>query len=285
MGLDATVMCNCIQDGLKVPDEFADVFAIDGDGYPSLMIDYDGNEEKYHRFDKWVQEACPHDDMDIASERIANWYGVSLFRNELAHQNATGRLDTLLRELPNANGGCTSPEDAATMLQELRIFKETDGVKQKFVLVNEQTGDAVWEYIPQYEGKMIQSGSEGIQLGLDEAGFLIQTTQGQTVFRSSRFKQSLKNKEGTENHGNAEVEYIDLNSHQFFVCCTAISGEQIRWSNGEWENEKGQVRFEYPKHFYTETRDREVDEFQYIIEPLSAICEASVKTGNPIRWC
>ncbi|MGH1539244.1 MAG: hypothetical protein ACRBHB_02380 [Arenicella sp.] len=283
MGLDATVMCNCIRDGLKIPEEFENVFVMDEDGYPSLTLGYEGNEDIYQKFDGWVENSCSHEDMDKACERISNWYGVRVFQNTLSKLNRNNRFDTLLREIPDANGGITTSIAAKKMIEELKTFEVIDAFGKKHVLIDEESGEEIWEYIPQYGGKMILSGSEGINLGIDESGFFIVSDQGQELFRSNKFKQNLNNRGVTERHGSAEVEYVDLSNSYSFTCHSAISGKQIQWEDGSWENSKGQVRFEYPETFYTDVRDREPEEFKYIIEPLKIICEAAIETNNPIR--
>jgi len=285
MGLDATVMCSCIKKGLIIPCEFKDIFEIDEEGYPSLTIDYEGNELIHQKFDEWIANSCPHEDMEMAYERISNWYGVRVFQNTLFNLNKNNRFETLLSEIPEANGGVTTPINARKMLEELNIFLTFDTFSKKHVLVNEQSSEEIWEYVPQYEGRMILSGSEGVNLGIDENGFFIETDKGMELFRSNRFKQNLNNRGITERHGSAEVQYTDLNDGSTFTCSSAISGKQIQWDDGNWENEKGQVRFEYPENFKTEVKEREPGEFRYIIEPLKIICEASIETDNPIRWC
>lgn len=285
MGLDATVMCNCIKNGLKIPQEFVDIFEVDEEGYPNLTIDYSQNEDVHHKFDSWLANSCLHEDMNFASECITNWYGLRSFQNVLHNQNTNNRFNTLLKEIPNTNDGITTPKNAKHMLKELDKFEKLNDYGKKYILVNESNGEEIWEYIPQYEGKMILSGKENIELGLDEVSFFIVNAQGKELFRSNRFKQILTNQKLTENYDYAEVKFIDFNTGNSFTCFSAISGKKIQWPDGSWQNAQGKFRFEYPEFFYTNLVDRRADEFQYIIKPLKIICSASIETGNPIRWC
>ena len=51
------------------------------------------------------------------------------------------------------------------------------------------------------------------------------------------------------------------------------------------ENDKGQIRHEYPRLMHLARRKITADRFVYILEPLTVIFEASVAVGNPVHWC
>ena len=60
-------------------------------------------------YDLWVMEgACVHELMCIACERISNWAGLREFPHALRCVGES-RCATLLREIPDLNGGMTKP--------------------------------------------------------------------------------------------------------------------------------------------------------------------------------
>ncbi len=282
MGLDANVMCNCYKDGLDVPAEFCDLIYLDDEGYLDLRVSYDDNEELYTSFDLWVRDTCPHEDMDFACERIANWGGVSSFKRVLKSNNSE-RFKTLLSEIPEANGGKTAPESARKILNELDLFDELEVLEKTFVLLDCEEGTEIWQSSEETSSTFVISGEENIILSLDKDGFFI-AKDDEVLFQSKEFLQELLEPNKTERWEDGKVKYIDIVSGMEFVCYSTIPGEQITWPNGSWENEKGQVRFSFPRHYCTKYREDTPGEYSYITESLRTICEASVKTGNPIRW-
>lgn len=274
MGLDATVRCNCIKNGLSIPTEFQHAIILDSEGYYSLNLPYKGNEEIINRFDAWMASACTHEDMDLAFEHISNWSGLRKFQAILKSQPIT-EVSTLLLELPDTNSGLTSSSAAKNLLSELDKFEKLDNLGQKFVLVDSDTGDEVWEYVEVYAGQKILSGVENITLGVTPEGFFVKSKSGEYLFQSSRFEQNFID--------DVQTLFTDLESGFSFSCSSRI-GVPIPHKNGTWQDEKGQFNFNYPERLHTMYRDRKLREFDYIIIPLKRICTASIETGNPIRW-
>lgn len=103
MGLDASVGCNCMRDGKAKPCPVGPVL-LGEEGYWQLDLPWESHQREHVAFDVWRRTACEHEDMDAAGERVANWSGVSLFREAL-HAVGAEKFPALLSELPSANGG------------------------------------------------------------------------------------------------------------------------------------------------------------------------------------
>src|SRR5262245_19210109 len=174
MGLDASVMCNCYHQGLTLPPPMPpELIKIDEEGYLSLIVPYDDNEELYHQLRKWKKHACAHSDMNYARVRISNWSGYRAFQQALA-QTGWGHFPTLEVELPNSNGGFMSATSAAQALRELELFTDAE-LGSNIFLVNSETDEEIYEYIAGYGGVVILSGRAGIDIGFDERGLFVVT--------------------------------------------------------------------------------------------------------------
>jgi len=288
MGLNASVMCACYSKGLIPRPAFAHHLIVDEDGYLNLDLPFDGNEALYEQFDVWVQSACSHPGIQYAFVSVGTWAAYRSFMQALADLGWQ-RFPVLRQQLPQANGGLTPAEAARAMVQELDLFCRQPPFGIKYVLVDSGSGQVLQESIAAHEGKFIYSGPDALEIGLDEAGIFIlhQDLLGHRheVFRSTAFEQIVLEPNRTERHEPGRVRYKDLASGTLFECLTAIPGRTIPWPDGKTQNDKGQVRFEYPTKMVTEHRDRSPQDYVGIIEPLRTICKASIETGNPIRWC
>jgi hypothetical protein len=284
MGLNASVMCKCLTEGKSQPPPFADEVRIDAEGYLSVDLPYEGNEEKHHLFERWLSSACEHPDMELVSEYISNWGGYRAFQQAL-EVAGWEHFSTLKVELPEANGGLTATSAASKMLKELRYFAEQTDLGSRTVLVDTGSGEELQQYIAAYEGVFIW-GASGVEIGIDERGFFIRVAgrgvSGE-VFRSKRFEQRIIKGGLLKRFRRTMVEYVDLDTGERFVCREAV-GRPVRWPNGQIQNEKGEMRLDYPVRMEMMSRERKASDFEYILKPLRKICEASMETGNPIRW-
>jgi hypothetical protein len=286
MGLGATVMCNCYALGKTSPPPVAGSVSVDADGYLTLDLPFEGNEEAHEEFDRWLESACEHPGMEYASEHICNWPGYSAFVQALG-QLGWENFPTLLAELPEANGGVLPAESAPAALGELSVFRARPDRTWGVFLVDSETGRPLQQYNPAGKGVFVWSGSEGVELGFDPEGFFV-ATRGEPrceLFRSMRFEQRLLEPQTTESYRPGKVEFVDLETGLQFVGRTAVSGKQVPWPDGRMENDKGQCRFEYPRLLHVERRGRTAADFAYIVDPLTRVLQAAVKTGNPVRWC
>ncbi|HYM00411.1 MAG TPA: hypothetical protein VEZ90_15765 [Blastocatellia bacterium] len=289
VGLDATVMCTCFADGLCEPPPFAEKIIVDQEGYLSLDIPWEGNQDKYSALHGWMAHACEHPQMEAADERISNWTGYRSFRQAL-EEIGWDHFPTLKAELPQANGGCTSSLSAEAILRELDYFVEHSRPTRSVVLMDVDSGETLHEYVAAYQGVFSWSAS-GEDLGVDTAGFFIRrrrTLWGRTfsseVFRSMRFTQTLRQPRSLWGLRREEIEYCDLESGRRYRCHARVN-RAVRGPKGQLQNEEGKYRFELPAQLQVITRDKAASEYEYILDPLRTVCEASIRTGNPIRWC
>ncbi len=287
MGLDATVMCNCYFDGLIVKPIFADYIILDEEGYLDLDISFNENPELFNQFYAWMQSACVHEGMDYAREYISNWTGYRSFQQTLS-DIGWHKFPIMEQELPNANGGLTSAEQASQILNELNHFSQQN-LGEKYVLVDADSDKEIYEYIISYGGRFILNGTENLDLGIDKKGFFIHKRKHakdnvHELFRSTNFKQILLEPE-LKNQSKRWVRYVDNISGLEFECASPISGSAIPWPDGAMQNKESKFRFSYPRNLYTEWRERKSSDFLYIVEPLKRICTAAIEAGSPIRWC
>jgi len=279
MSLTASVMCQCL-DAIVVPTKFEPYLHINDDGFLCIQLPVAGNEKCHNQFEAWIAHACEHEDMCLKQEPVASEADLQRFQHLL--QDADPALfPTLLRETQCAHKALTPATAAKQMLSELGVFDRTVHSRLKTVLWNSETAISLWEYIPEYGSEMQSSSIDALSLGVDAQGFFIQSDTGVEQFRSQRFTQTLGDDPSAV---DAQVVYTDDASGQCFECHTAITGKRIRWPNGAWQNDAGQIRFEYPVHLHTESKPQAAEDLTYITDALKVICLAAVETGNPIRW-
>jgi len=284
MGLDATVMCNCFRDGKTTPPPFPrEWLEVDDEGYINLKNEHN-SDDNWAKHYEWEQSCCEHEGMDFACERISNWTGYRQFQAALG---AVGwqHFPVLEEQLPNANGGLTPSVASAKALEELAFFSAAGEIGVKTVLVETASGEGLYEYVAAYEGVFILSGSRGVNAGLSEFEFFaVDATSGEDQFRATRFRQF--NRSGEEISGDGKgLTWENLDTGDVYESGIAISGKQIPWEDGSWQQPDGKCRFEYPSQFHVEQRPRLVADFDYIVNALRTVFDASVQTGNPVRWC
>lgn len=269
MGLDAFVRCRCWQDGrttaAPVP---ADLIVEDGEGYLMFSMPYEGHEEQHHSVDNWIRNgACPHKRMDLVSERIANWSGYRLFQSALAAAG-TAKFPTLSAELPNNNGGMLSPSSAAAALVEIDLFRTQSNVGTETNLVDVSTGETLMTGVRSYSGVFIWDGRTKHNFALDaDTGLTITDTATDPeseIFRSRNFTQKQSWRGGTW--------FTDLDT-----------GQRTRVPVREPINPKESPN--YPRRLRVQNSPVTPDQFDYALNPLTRVFQASVDTGNPVVWC
>ncbi|MEZ6026230.1 MAG: hypothetical protein R3E85_08615 [Planctomycetota bacterium] len=282
MGLDASVGCNCMRDGKAKPCPVGPVL-LGEEGYWQLDLPWESHQREHVAFDVWRRTACEHEDMDAAGERVANWSGVSLFREAL-HAVGAEKFPALLSELPSANGGQTDAAACATILAELERFECLETVRRGTFLVNSETGDRLHEYVAAHEGVIVLCGRSGLDAGFDPHGVFIREREGRELFRAQRVAQRLLDPGRTRRHKGGRAEFTNLETGERAVLKITISGRIIPYEDGSWTDRKGRVRSEYPSRLHVEEQDEVPADFAYITAPLRKLCEAALATGNPIRW-
>ncbi|MEW2594565.1 hypothetical protein AB0893_29565 [Micromonospora aurantiaca] len=259
MGLDAFVYCRCWQDGLATPFPAGPV-GYDEDGCLALLQPWEGNAAAHNAFYSWMSgDACPHPDMALASEGVANWAGVRLFQQAIRAADPE-RFPTLAATLPDVNGGSLPADRAAVALAELDAFAGTARITDEVELIDEATGAVVMQYVEAYRGLFMFG--PGFQAGVDPDGFFVldRADPPATLFRAVRFGQRPLPGDRVE---------LTAGGTRTVVAMRPV-GE-----HGEPPPERLAVR----------TQSRSGGDFAYIVEPLRRLCAASVATGNPVMWC
>jgi hypothetical protein len=251
MGLDAYVHCRCLADGLHTePPIPVEWIAVDSDGVISPIPPHDDNETVW-AIDRWTRDCCQHPDMDEACEYLSNWSGYRKFQAALRHAGWQ-HFPALHDHLPNNNGGRMPAPAAAQALAELAYFPAAD-LGTVTELLDEDSNSVIDEYIESYDGVVYLH--RDYQAGVDPDGFFVRHGE-QTVFRSLRFEQ-------VERAGG--VALVD-------------GAHSVEWRTSP-------IGTPAAKRLCVRTRTQIAAEFDYIVEPLHKVLEASVRTGNPVHWC
>lgn len=273
MGLDASVMCTCYQQGKTTPCPFPQDFYVDEDGFPAVRITPADPDSKSDEFDAWLAECCPHPFMDFFSTYIADWND---YRALVAALEQLGweHFPTLHQQLPSENHGTTPAEVAALALQELDYFKAQNGISRAF-LVNTVTKEVISASSESEQGMFSWDGRTGLRLGYDEQGFFIRDVWdlNRELFRAMRIEQKQIASEELDRPD--QYEFTDLDTEKKFISTTPVR---------VFKRAEFGMTQEYPQHMHVEQRMVNVDYFAAILEPLTQILRISVETGNPVRW-
>lgn len=257
MGLDAFVLCRCWQDG-RTTDPPVPRERVKTDEYGPYVDD----EPLAAAFWDWkTGAACPHEDMEAASERISNWGGYRYLQQAMATAGWE-RFPVLREYLPEGNGGQLPAERAREALGELADFRACEDVGRETVLLDEDTGTVLAANIRAYGGVFVWDGIAKRRVGVDERGLFVVDDADRELFRALRCTQRrvragrvrFQTEDGTETT-------LDL---------TSAIGEQ----DGV-----------YPRRLEVVERPLGGSYFDYAVEPLRKVCEASAETGNPVVWC
>ena len=262
MGLDAGVRCRCWEEGLCAPTRLKPHIYLDaGSDSLDIALPWETHEMEVLEFDRWVEQACAHPGMRQAQEHVQNWAGVRAF------QNALRTIDeecfrTLLREIPNSNGGLTLPEAAKDCLQELNRFQSTGTFGRHIGLVDSDTGSRLAERIDAYDGWFAASGQTGYEFSLAGDGhMLIRQKQLGIVFRAKAFTQS-RTPDGQ------------------FIYTNLLDGAQCVCPNGLEDDEAS----EYPSRLNVVVDYDSVERHSYIFNALRRVFSAAIETGHPVSW-
>ncbi|MBL8164129.1 MAG: hypothetical protein JNJ61_19225 [Anaerolineae bacterium] len=274
MGLDASVMCNCYREGRTSPCPFPDDLYIDEDGFPALRINRPDEESRSEVFDAWLSHCCEHPNMDYAAVFVAKWQGYNAFRRAL-EEIGWEQFPVLKAHLPEHNQGSVPASAAAQALRELEHFQAHEGIPKTF-LINSDTDEVVASAISDYGAAFGVNPRTGMNLSFDENGFFIQDVweYNRELFRAIRFEQVALDSATLDRP--QQYEYINLDNGRRFVCSTPVRV----FVRGDF----GTLKQEYPHRMHIERRTVDADYFAYIIKPLTFIFQASVETGNPVRW-
>lgn len=276
MGYNAFVVCNCYKEGKTTAPPYKEFLYEDEEGLGlELKSIHDQDKTEYYQrhqeFDAWKQKACPHENLELANERLANSSGMTSFKAILHDFGGEKRFPILIKYLPTSNDGNLPSECAEMALKELCDLQQEPSTEKKIVL-RLSTGELRWTTNLKYSTIFLTTGFKREQFGLDKDGFFILAKRGflwfkatKLVFRSKHFKQIPLE--------NNKVQFIDTNSQKTFTCTPYLYSETKDSPRQDFE-------------FYVRIENALIaDEYQYIIEPLIKLTTASMASGNPIIWC
>jgi hypothetical protein len=295
MGLDAFVNCRCWQDGnVTEPPVPRSLIVDEGEG-----LDFSGpDDQMYYKFRSWQTDACAHEHMEIASERISNWGGYRLFQDALSTAGWE-HFPTLEAQLPEANGGSMPASAAGQALEELRYFSEQAELGTETHLVDVETGAEIQTYIAAYDGVFLLSNPW--RIGVDPQGFFVwdvsedpvSEDSPREVFRAMRCtQQEIGDGDAPDRRRRfgalrliQDVMGIGPRRRRQLVRITDVdSAAEVTVNTGPVGVDLDDDR-RYPRSLEVVTRAVTADDFDYILEPLATVCRAAAETGNPVVWC
>ncbi len=281
MGLDASVRCRCFEEGKLRPGPvpIEDLY-IDDEGYLSsrklddayarfsLRQVWARYYELENAFREWSDHPCEHEDGEICSERVGNWSGCAVFE-DYCEEIGEERVPILAHILPSGNGGTFPAEMAEAALKELDFFDawldEKMCANPTGTLIDASTGEEVWS--PE-DGTMTILTSRIAKADIDDGEFRVVDNdhhKGEVLFASPRFLH----------------EYIDDplwkgDKKRYRLTCLE-SGASIEC----WEG------FDFCSNDETSFTigSRKAWCWTYANVALRNLLNASLETGNPIRWC
>ena len=288
MGLDAFVNCRCWQDGnVTEPPVPRSLIVDEGEG-----LDFSGPDDRmYYKFRSWQRDACAHAGMEMASERISNWGGYRLFQDALSTAGWE-HFPTLEAQLPAANGGSMPASDAGQALEELRYFSDQAELGTQTNLVDGESGAEIQTYIADYDG--VFKLSNPWRIGVDPQGFFVWDVfedPPREVFRAMRCTQQVI---GDAPDGRRRFRVLRLiqdvtgigpRRRRRLVRITDVdSAAEVTVDTGPVGVDLDDDR-RFPRSLEVVTRPVTAEDYDYILEPLTTVCQAAVETGNPVVWC
>lgn len=274
MGISASVMCRCYQEGRTTPCPLPDQFVADPEGMPSLAWTHEPDEDEaaaaYEALQAWLATCCPHPNLIYAQEFIASWKGFQAFSDALEELGAA-HFPHLLAHLPDGEEGVTPPETAALMLAELDDFAHAQSTVRHPVLIDDERGEVISMGSHILSGALAVDTLTGLDIGFNAQGFFIRDRweMNRLLFQSMHFEQRLLHPDVPQ------VEYVDLASGRALVCNTPF-GPMMTGEDGLPRMALLRMR--------VELQPSAQNRFAYIIDPLRRILQAAVDMRHPVRW-
>jgi hypothetical protein len=275
MGYDAFVTCNCFKEGKTKEPPYKDRMKIDVEGiYLDLNITYQQDKDEYlkrhQEFDDWKRTACPHEDMEFASEHLANMSGMAAFKTMLDEFGGEKRFPILTKYLPVANGGTLPADYAEKALRELKDL-EQEKTSEKKVILRLKAGEIKQSTNENHSNIFVWTAYNTENYGIDKDGFFIiengkflWTRTSKLVFRSKDFKQVALGKD--------KFQFIDNLTNNQYTGTAKIHPDGKEQPSQDFD-------------FIVDIEETTLATgYKYIIEPLKRLTYASLETGNPIIW-
>lgn len=280
MGLDATVRCRCFEEGKLKPGPvpYEDIY-IDAEGYiASKKLDAAREKYDYRRFQArygnleqefhtWSDQCCEHEFGDYCSEWVSNIAGCAHFRSLVEEAGGENAFPLLSSLLPSGNGGIYPAEKAAETLVELDRFLLKISQIEEWVLCVEGTDEEVWtstdgnSFTWMY-GPADRAGMNG--------GKVFFCHDGNRCIETTHFKQIPIGDPDVDGCQKMAIECLDTGESTTIF--DSIGPQDSAKEEREFYVTNKQAPFLYEGKYWTAERIRN-------------LLEASIETGNPIRWC
>ena len=281
MGLDASVRCRCFEEHKLTPGPvpYEDLY-VDEEGYlSSRRLDegrrrYRSDRRRFDaryglleiEFEAWVDHCCEHEYGDWCNEWVSNWAGAREFEDLVEAAGGEGEFPLLSHLIPSGNGGTHPAELAGATLAELDRFVARLADLDEYVLLAEDSGDVVWS--------VTDGGSHAWMYSRDQRIFM---TGGRVVFEGpgdNRVETTCFRQEPTgdpDDHGAQRMRIVCLDQDAVTTSFDSIGPFGAPKVARDFQVAKQTVPFlcegRYP-----------------VAERIRSLLEASVETGNPIRW-
>ena len=263
MGLDAFVNCNCFKEGKTSKPPVDSRLIVFDDGLCDVTLPDEGNQKIIKKFYHWIKNCCPHPNMQFLSVYVSNWWGVRTFQEALG-KIGWEHFPVLKAGLPEGNGGSVPASSSEKALDELNYFERNVHHLKNIYLVESKTGEPIYNYVRCYDGTFFLA---GYQAGSDEKGFFVVKKNGdqdEELFRATRFTQKVTQRIFSK---KVKAGWVNVENQSSFTADMAIKVDRG-----------------YPDLLHVEWRNEDSSDYQYVLEPLKQIFEASRATGNPVYW-
>ncbi len=280
MGLDATVRCNCFEEGKLKPGPvpYEDLY-IDAEGYlASRKLDEASRKYDHRRFqarygaleeafEKWSRNCCEHSYGEYCDEWVSNWTGVREFCDLVEEVGGEKEFPLLSKLLPRANGGTYPAEKAQATLEELDRFINKVTTVDEWVLCAADSDEEIWS--------STKGGSSTWMIGpFDRAGMI-----GGKVFFAHAGLPPVE----TTYFRQVPIGDPDNNGNQRMKIMCLDTGEESQIFDSLGPEDEPKIEREF---YVTGKRAPFLFEGKYgTAERIKILLKASLKTGNPIRWC
>jgi hypothetical protein len=276
MSYSAFVVCNCFQNGKTEKPPHEEYVKFDEDGLYLDVPDeiWRKDEDKVYQmdseFEKWKNNSCEHDEMELCYEHLSNNLGMSDFRQIVKILGGKQKYPILTEFLPTANGGILPAKFANNALQELVELEKEQHLEERVILIENSTNELKASVNADTYLIFVFTAYNKYNYGIDNDGFFILENIEEdgkevsyVVFRSKNFRQRQISKE--------EFRFIDNKTNNSFFCSVGLHSNE--------ENPKEVYEFSIKKE-----KAKIAEEYNYMIEPLKKLTKASVESGNPIHW-
>jgi len=265
MGLDGYVQCNCIKEGkIKTPP-----FDLSLIKYENNIFDIseDVEDETFHSYLDWIENACNHPGLYYIHERVSNISGLNFLWSAI--RKAGKEKFPILKSIWETDH--LKPEKAKEALQEVELLKSKINEMEGVFLIDKITNEEFWAVFEDEDEWFYSHGGE-FYYRLNNKGFCITDSEGKELFLSKDFTQDVTM---TMNLDKVQFEVVfkDIIEGKTFESIKPID-RCINWERKE---------FYFPKELKVIRRRLKVKDF-YSIEVLMRLFEASCITGNSVVW-